>query len=419
MAAWASLLGTSAWSKPAKSVSKLDKALIKAVQSGDLAKVKKLVGQGADVNVEADSYQGDFEGGGNTLLHLATVPGKEDIARFLIKAGAIVDVANSEHNTPLHWAAMKGNLEVVKLLVKAGANVNAKGGFDATPLHMAMGYKKGHYPAVVAYLLKVGANPNARATMNYTPLMAGTGVAGYFQLLGEWEDEAAAFGALLSGGADINALDEIGRTALHQAASNGNNLIVSILLQAGLDPNKISLIDTPLVSVSAAGDLDRFNLYNPNKLAIESIIDDLVEYGADINRTGFSGSTALHIAASSGNEEAVVTLLSYSAKIDARSDEGETPLHAAASDYENRYGGANTIPLLFQAHADLNAKTHGGKTPLHLAVEANNLAAVAMLLGLGAEVNPKDKKGRTPMAYALQKKYTAIAKVLKLHGGRI
>ncbi|MGO9572128.1 MAG: ankyrin repeat domain-containing protein, partial [Desulfomonilaceae bacterium] len=87
-----------------------DKDLLTAAQSGDISKVKKLLGEGADVGC-----------------------------------------TDAEHRaTPLHWASYKGHEKVVKLLLEKGANVNATNKEGRTTLIMAVGF--GH-KAVVDVLL--------------------------------------------------------------------------------------------------------------------------------------------------------------------------------------------------------------------------------------------------------------------------
>src|SRR3954453_5289263 len=110
---------------PAKSSTVADAAM-----KGDLAAVKKLVAQGADVNIP----QGD----GMTALHWAADRGDSAMAEVLLKAHANVKSTTRIGNySPLHIAGRTGSAAVVRALVKAGADVKAATASGATALHLA------------------------------------------------------------------------------------------------------------------------------------------------------------------------------------------------------------------------------------------------------------------------------------------
>ena len=74
--------------------------------------------QGADINAQTEETQ-------ETALTLACCGGFLDVADFLIKAGADIELGAS---TPLMEAAQEGHLELVKYLLEARADVNAQTG---------------------------------------------------------------------------------------------------------------------------------------------------------------------------------------------------------------------------------------------------------------------------------------------------
>ena len=92
--------------------------LYRAVWTGDLETVKKLVAEGADAN-ESDEE-------GNPLLHEAVWRGHTKVARALVDAGADVDARDSEGNPVLYSAIWRDHTEVARLLVDARADVNAR-----------------------------------------------------------------------------------------------------------------------------------------------------------------------------------------------------------------------------------------------------------------------------------------------------
>ena len=92
--------------------------LYRAVWTGDLETVKKLVAEGADAN-ESDEE-------GNPLLHEAIWRGHADVVQALIDAGADVNAKETDGNPLLHEAVWRDHTEVARVLVDAGADVDAK-----------------------------------------------------------------------------------------------------------------------------------------------------------------------------------------------------------------------------------------------------------------------------------------------------
>ena len=92
-------------------------ALIDAVKSGDVATVRTLIAQKADVDAaEAD---------GTTALHWAAHLGDAVSTDLLIKAGANVKAATRNGATPFGLACYKGNAAVIERLLVAGEDPNA------------------------------------------------------------------------------------------------------------------------------------------------------------------------------------------------------------------------------------------------------------------------------------------------------
>src|ERR1043166_4560332 len=93
-------------------------AVAEAAQRGDLAAVKQLIAQHADVNIA----QGD----GMTALHWAAERGDAALADLLLKNKANVKATTRIGSyTPLHIAARTASAPIVKALLKAGADPNA------------------------------------------------------------------------------------------------------------------------------------------------------------------------------------------------------------------------------------------------------------------------------------------------------
>jgi len=144
---------------------------------------------------------------------------------------------------------------------------------------------------------------------------------------------------LLKQGADVNAAEPDGMTALHWAADHGDAELAAMLLYAGANPNAMTRIGeyTPLHVASRDGNA--------------AVIKMLLEKGAEPDvKTTNSGVTPLHLAAASGNVEAVTALLDKKVDVNAKENEwGQTPLTFAAA--QNR---PDVIKVLIKHGANPN-----------------------------------------------------------------
>lgn len=106
-------------------------ALMKAVKSNDVARVKDLIAQGANVD-ELD--------GGDAPLVMAAYEGHNEIVKLLLEAG--VDVAAVDPGmkaTALHAASYAGRTEAAKLLIAYKIDIDKQGPYNGyTALHDAI-----------------------------------------------------------------------------------------------------------------------------------------------------------------------------------------------------------------------------------------------------------------------------------------
>ena len=141
-------------------ISKSDQELVDAVTSGNAGKVKELIDKGADVDAK-DIY-------GRTVLMVAVINNRTDVARLLIDKGANVNAKDNDRNTALMHAAWGGRTDVARLLIDKGANVNAKNKGGATAL---MNAARNGNTEIVKLLVGKGANVNAKNKNGDTALM--------------------------------------------------------------------------------------------------------------------------------------------------------------------------------------------------------------------------------------------------------
>ena len=227
-------------------------ALLFAARQGSVESAKVLIAAGADLNLAEPDY-------GFTPLLEAIYNDHYDLAGLLAEHGARLDGAlyvavemrNMDYfgNRPRKPVTGKlDELGFIRLLLDQGADPN---GILKTKLPMRqtqgpVAVQAGATPfyraarsadlAVMRLLIEKGADPNKASDDHTTPLMAAAAGQGSRFAGGEEKPEAEFIQALtlcLDKGADVNAVNDRGETAMHGAAQRGADQIVQFLAERG------------------------------------------------------------------------------------------------------------------------------------------------------------------------------------------
>ena len=154
-------------------------------------------------------------------------------------------------------------------------------------------------------------------------------------------------------GADVNARNDDGETALMLAAGYNGPEVVSALLRAGADVNAHNADvggSTALIYAATT------NIANPKVFSI------LLEAGAEVDAKYKNGETALIRAAPSATPEVLSVLLNAGADVNAQTREGGSALMGAA-----QWNKPEAITLLIEAGAYVNLLSKNGRTALDAA----------------------------------------------------
>jgi ankyrin repeat protein len=390
-------------------------ALHWAAYHDDSEAVKLLLAKGADVKA-ANRY-------GVTPLSIACTNGSATIVEMLLEAGADPKTTLPGGETALMTASRTGKLGAVKALLSRAADVNATEHKGQTALMWAAA--EGHVEVVDA-LLEAGADFRARVRSGFTPF--------FFAVR---EGRTAVVHRLLKAGADVNEVMRPRRstgpargkpiTPLLLAVENGHFELAIELLEAGADPNARPAGYTALHAITwvrkpIRGDGDPPPI-GSGKLSSLDFVKQLLARGADIDarlekgesgrgRFTTTGSTPFLLAARASDVPLMKVLLELGADPKLANADNCTPLLAAAGvgalgDGDEAAGtdeeALAAVKLLLEIGADINAVDDNGETVMHGAAYQSRFNLVPLLAEHRADIkvwNRKNKAGWTPQTIA-------------------
>jgi ankyrin repeat protein len=111
-------------------------ALVDAVLERDVAKVRELVGQGADIHA-LDTRPEVAGSNGRRPLNWAALQNDVPMIEALLELGADINRQNLSGFTPLHHAVEADAADAIALLVRRGADTTSKNRRDLTPAELA------------------------------------------------------------------------------------------------------------------------------------------------------------------------------------------------------------------------------------------------------------------------------------------
>ncbi|KAM0262802.1 hypothetical protein ACHAQJ_001596 [Trichoderma viride] len=426
-------------------------ALTEAVNLYDAESIRLLLLFGADPN-EADSdgitplfaaVQKMFFSGAITLLKYGADPNvlagpelespltaaitghKVSLSHLLLMYGGDLSHSTSNGNTLLIAAINKKTPKrMIDLLLHYGVDPNEKNREGKTALFEAISSSR---VDIVGSLLDHGANPN---------------LPGPKHMLWPATYQAPCLQLLLNHGADYKKCPGI----MELATSINNIESVRVLLKAGVDPNaKKDGVYTPLCTSIRDNRMDIFQLLlsngaDPNVMASEypafkcvthkrvHLLPALVAAGADLH----SPKGILETAVCSNNMEALVWLLDQGLDPNERNPKGCSPLTSAIRDNRmemiealiargadpNKRGQdwpvcmAVRSPLILKRILSVLSEPRAYKGVMEMAVAANQIESVKLLLAAGVSVEDKNGGVFSPLTTAIREDLTEMVRFL-------
>ncbi len=309
--------------------------LLKALRSGNKSAFSELL---QPIQAPAGPTENELR----IALQTAAGEGETELVRRLLERGARTDLPNDKGIPPVQRAVDKGHTEIVRLLLRHGADTEAKDKFGRTPLISAAlnGQNK-----ILELLLQYGADVDAADHDHRTVLL---NLAADGSKL-KWTQETIKI--VLATRINVEHVDRISRNALHWSAVTGKSDLASALLNnVGRQP----------ANVKAVTERGRSALHLASEHDHAGIVQLLLAYGAQTEATSDGYWTPLLNAAQNGHDKIVDLLLNANADVNARTSSGMTSLHWAAE-----HGHLQVIRrILKEGKALKNPKDGFDSTPL-------------------------------------------------------
>ena len=370
----------------------LKNALVTAVEK----KQHKVIEELLDRGVTADSGSNDVN-----LLREAVLNDDPESIRLLLLFGAEPNAFDKDSWTALFTAAELGSMESAKMLIKYGADPNLSAGPEAeSPLAFAVVENRVDF---VQLFLTYGGDPNHVMANGNTVLVRAMNKKTHVKMVE----------LLLGYGSNPNGKSGEGKTPLFEAIGSSRVDLVTMLLDAGADPNLPgpkhvlwpATYEPSCLKVLLARGADPKKCPGIMELATSiNNIDSvrvLLQAGVDPNAKNDGTYTPLCSAIRDNRHDIVTLLLANGA--DANVPASEYPAFKCVTHHR-----AHFLPQLVAAGAHLDQP----KGIVEKAIAHGNKEALAFLLDQGVNPNERGDNDNTPLTSAIRDEKVELVELL-------
>ncbi len=345
-------------------------------------------------------------GGFSPLLCALNKGASLEVIKYLVEEkGANVDEKGHHDIGALGWATWGSTQEVFEYL-KTKSKLAPKDVVDASYgslLNVAIKNRKD--VEFIDFLLKQDVDPKAIDKKGNT-IGVRAGAA-----------KTLAIAKKVAELSDINAVNDKGEGAIHNAGENENLEVVKFIFNSVEDPNLQSDEGETVLHEAVGNDnieVFKWLLENVSKETINAVdedgntalhksvkgghgrvsenapqvIDLLIAKGLDPKQVNKDGRDLLSMAAKSGSKELLGKIIGLGLDVNKTDKDGRTPLMHAAE--KNK---VTSVEFLLSKGSDINATDNDGNTALMLAVRKNKVDVVKFLLEKGAKINALNNAG--------------------------
>ncbi|KAM5264372.1 ankyrin repeat and death domain-containing protein 1B [Ctenodactylus gundi] len=244
---------------------------------------------------------------------------------------------------------------------------------------------KSNHLDLMEKLLEKKVNINAVNNMNRTALHFAVGA-----------NHISAVDFLLKHKARVDVADKHGLTVIHLAAWSGSFEVMLLLVKAGADQRAKNQDGMNALHFAARGN---------SVQVVEYFIQDL--HLQELNQPDKRGRKPFLLAAERGHVEMIERLMSLNLHTLEKDKDGNTALHLAAM-----HGHSPAVQVLLTQWQEVNETNENGETPFFLAVEGGHEECGRVLLAAGSDINIPNKLNMTVLQIATRNGHASLVNFL-------
>ena len=339
-----------------------------------------------DLLLESNANVNSCNISGLTVCHLTARQGNVQLFEVIVKHSADLSAKCQLGRTPLFEVR---TVQMFHSMIQQGASLTVLDKYSNTLLHVFSQSNNINSQLFSTVLKSLRKDVNARNADRMTPLHLACSSHNVLKVK-----------ALCDIGADVDAIDSVGRNALHTALFCGNNEVAQLLIMRGI---AVNLPDhsgyTPLhVAIRHLSDIETIRL--------------IADHGQDVNFRDGQGSLPANIAVQVGHFGALKILLERSALIETElnqilytnnvfldnndSSNNNTEFDTKYAHVNKMYNGERNVDDMLK----VGEVKHG--LPFHLSVSHTDPSIIQELMRQKVNLNAIDTKGFTALHQALR-----------------